>query len=544
MIDESLFWSLGGPSGFIRDIAQAIERNGMVAVQVPNYHPAGLHDAVVRGLVAAGLGPVHRVNKQSRGSIVHRMAFSAGEYRHSFRSVGAMLDAPSLRGSAFLVDQINPAEWSAWVSFVRSFGFERRRRRGAVLLPVLVVFVPSDLPREDLERLFPGSIVQWRGRVSSFDMRSYVAARTGRTQSDDLLERAAVELAIGLAGYDPLLVDLLCRQSPLDAVDPWELLIGQYGDSAEVHPHWGNGLVDTVDGEVFVHTASLLASRDRKAFDVRRWRAISGPVLDFNATVCRHFADTYSHAIERCLPYKVVTNYGEQLMKHRYDMENKHLRDCLDGVLERHDVIFLKATSKARNNIAHNEVPAASLLNLLSSTWRSYEVAERKELVGWTWPRCNQRLIVLIGPSGAGKSTYAKANFADEEIVSSDDIRMELFGSHVVAGTQSRIFEIARERLTRRMAGGASVVFDATNLRRNDRLQIVDLVPIDMEIEYVVIDRDIEEKRRDGGWRNERENLIDGQARLFAEELDQVLKGDNRANIRVTDRRSLASEAA
>ncbi|WP_296747200.1 AAA family ATPase [Mesorhizobium sp.] len=543
-IDENLFWSLGGPAGFVRAVVDAAQRDGFVAVQVPTYRPPGLVDALTRGLEADGMAPVHRVSDRSRASIVHRMAFAAGEIRQSLRSVGSMLDSPTLRGTAFVADGIDLEEWSAWSSFLRSFTVERRRRRSAVLLPVLVAFIPPDTPQDDVDRLFPGAVVRWRGRVSSFDMRTYVARRTGRTLGEDLLDRSAIEVAIGLAGYDPYLAEMLCRQEPLTAIDPWELLQRAYGRSADVHPRWGNGLVDTVDGEVFLHTACLLASGNRKAFDVRRWRAVSGPVLDFNATVCRHFADVYAQAIEARLPYRIETARGEQLVTHRYDMENKHLRDCLEGMLERQDVNFLRATNKARNNIAHNEVPDPSLLSLLASSWSTYAVTGRKEVAGWNWPRCGQRLVLMIGPSGAGKSTYARANFAADEIVSSDDIRIELFGSQATPGSQAHVFEVAMKRLTTRLARGDTAVLDATNIQRRNRLQVVDLVPTDMEVEYVVIDRDIEEKRRDGGWRNEREGLIDGHSQIFANEIADILGGDGRINVRVTDLRMRKSVAA
>lgn len=544
MIDEPLFWSLGGPSGFVRDVVDAAHRHGFVAVQAPSYRPPGLAEAVARGLEADGMAPVHRVVDRTRGSIVHRMSFAAGEMRQSLRSVGAMLDAPTLRGVAFLADRIQPSEWSQWASFLRSFSVERRRRRDAVLLPTLVAFVPPDTPKGDVDRLFPGALVRWRGRVSSFDMRTYVARRTGRTLGQDLLDRAAIEVAIGLTGYDPYLAEVLCQQDPVAAIDPWDMLSAEYGRQADFHPCWGNGLVDTVDGEVFVHTASLLASGDRKAFDVRRWRAVSGPVLDFNATVCRHFADLYAPAIEARLPYKIQTARGEQFVEHRYDMENRHIRDCLDGVLEQSEVRFLRATNKARNNIAHNEVPAADLLEAVSGSWRAYAVGGRKAAAGWDWPRCGQRLVLMVGPSGAGKSTYVSENFAPEDVVSTDAIRQELFGSVIAPGSQARVFETATRRLVERLARGESAVLDATNIQRRDRLQVVDLVPEDLTVEYVVVDRDIEDKRRDGGWRNERNDLLDGHARMFAQEIAEILRGDGRTNVSVVDTRTRVKAVA
>lgn len=544
MIDEHLFWSLQGPSAFIREIVQKAERNGIVAVQVPLYKPDGLLRALTRALEAEALAPVHEVKNQSASSIVHRLTFAAGEYRHSLRSVGALLEAPFLRGTVFVVPTISSTEWTNWLSFFRTFTMERRRRKAEVLLPMIIALVPADCPPSDLERLFGGSVVQWMGRVSSFDMRNYVATRARKTDEESLLTRAATQLVIGLSGYDPTLAEWLCGLDPLALIDPWEKLKSAYASAEYAHPHWGNGLVDSVDGEVFIHTSSLIKANNRKEFDVRRWRAVSGPVLDFNASLCRYFADVHAAILEPRLPYRIETNMGETFIRHRYDMENRHLRDCLGDVLERHDTTFLRATNKARNNIAHNEVPEPSLLEAITNFWNGLNATVRTEHCAWNWPRCGQRLVLLIGPSGAGKSTYAQANFAPEEIVSSDAVRVELFGTFDAPGPQMKIFALVSERMTARLARGESAVVDATNLRQKDRLQLVDFIPADIRVEYIVIDRNMEEKRRDGGWRNDREGLIEAHAHLFATELRAILEGDGRTNVTVIDARAATTPAA
>jgi predicted kinase len=139
----------------------------------------------------------------------------------------------------------------------------------------------------------------------------------------------------------------------------------------------------------------------------------------------------------------------------------------------------------------------------------------------------------MIGPAGAGKSTYALANYAADEVRSSDDLRIELYGSHVTAGSQAKIFEVLRERAVARLRRGETAVIDATNLKQRDRLQLIDVMPGDLTIIYIVIDRSMEAKVRDGGWRNEREGLLEGHAATFAAELDAILRGDGRLNVKV-----------
>lgn len=537
MIDEHLFWSLQGPGSFIGEIVRNAATHGIVAVQAPLYHPPGLLAALERALEEEGISPVYKTRGDHGASVLNRLASAAGEYRQGIRTVGALLDSPSLRGSVFVVPAISNRDWTNWTSFLRTFQMERRRRKGAYLLPVIVAVVPSDCPVSDVERLFGTSVVRWRGRVSSFDMRTYVAARTGRTHGDSLLTSAASHLVVGLSGYDPILAEFLFKLDPVSLIDPWDKLRAAYSSTEAVHPHWGNGLVDLFDAEPFEHTSSLVMSNNRKDFDVRRWRAVSGPVLDFNAKACRHFADVHAAVLETRLPWKVETAFGVNMVRHRYDMENKHLRECLHDVFEKRDDTFLRATNKARNHIAHNEVPEASLLQTITTVWSQLHPHGPTGKTAWDWPRCEQCLVLLVGPAGAGKSTYALANFSGDEVISSDALRTELFGSQIAPGSQARVFELVRERAVSRLRRGETAVIDATNLKQRDRLTLVDVMPVDMKITYIVLDRSMEEKVRDGGWRNGRDGLLEGHAATFALELDSILRGDGRPNVNVVDAR-------
>ncbi|MFB9982383.1 AAA family ATPase [Mesorhizobium kowhaii] len=537
MIDEGLFWSLPGPSGFIDDIAEAVTKHGVAAIQAPLYRAPGLSEAVIERLENDGYVPVYTVPSGARGPIIHRLAVAGGEMRMSMRTAGSLIDKPEFRGAAFLIKDINTGEWDNWVTFFRSYSAEWRRRSNEALKPALVALVPPDVPKADLDRLFPAALVRWSGRVSSFDMRTYISRRTGRFTGLPLLEKVAIEVAIRLSGYDPRLAEYLVTLDPVSAVDPWDTLKAAYGGNADVRPCWGNGLVDTIDGDVYIHTASLIAANDRKAFDIRRWRAVSGPVLDFNATVCRHFADVYANLIDAKLPWRVALPFGEKIITNRYDMENSYIRECLGSALEEGEIRFLKQTAKARNNIAHNDIPVGALINTLSTTWKTYASSSKKETVGWNWPRCGQKLVMMVGPSGAGKSTFAKTNYPPDEIISADAVREQLFGSAVVAGPQAKIFKVVTERLVAKLSRGESAVLDATNIKKRDRLNIVDLIPEDIKVEYVVLDRNMDDKRRDGGWRNGRDGLLEGHAEIFAAEIADILAGDQRPNILVTDQR-------
>ena len=94
---------------------------------------------------------------------------------------------------------------------------------------------------------------------------------------------------------------------------------------------------------------------------------------------------------------------------------------------------------------------------------------------------------------------------------------------------------------TARLAGGLDVVIDATNLRSRDRRALRDCAPANAKIFYHVIDRPLNEKHRDAGWRDEvvigGVKLIDKHAQSFKGGLSYILAGDDDPRVTVYDHR-------
>jgi hypothetical protein len=218
-----------------------------------------------------------------------------------------------------------------------------------------------------------------------------------------------------------------------------------------------------------------------------------------------------------------------------HDLEASHLYHLLNERIPVREATFLKSVGAVRNKVAHHNVVPADHLIRLSEAWEDIR-SIRSGARGWDWPRCGQKLVLMVGPSGAGKSTLAKRRYDPESIVSSDDIWIEKYGS-MVTSDQSDVFREVERRVLRRLAGGDSVVLDATNLKRRDRLAIVDRIPSDIQIVYEVVDRPLEDKLATGDWRLTREGLIEGHNEIFIQELPNILAGDARRNVNVVDLR-------
>lgn len=88
------------------------------------------------------------------------------------------------------------------------------------------------------------------------------------------------------------------------------------------------------------------------------------------------------------------------------------------------------------------------------------------------------KFIMLIGPAGCGKSTLANSfwNSDKYEIVSSDEIREELYGDASIQGNPRDVFEIMHSRVIKYLEEGTHVVYDATNLTYKNRKSILDKV--------------------------------------------------------------------
>lgn len=100
------------------------------------------------------------------------------------------------------------------------------------------------------------------------------------------------------------------------------------------------------------------------------------------------------------------------------------------------------------------------------------------------------KLIVLIAPPGAGKSTYAQNYITRHHNtihIASDGIRKRLYGSEETQGEPAEVFGIMQKDTVEALGEGQSVVYDATNMTRRDRADIIAAAPKFTKIEAHVV---------------------------------------------------------
>lgn len=176
----------------------------------------------------------------------------------------------------------------------------------------------------------------------------------------------------------------------------------------------------------------------------------------------------------------------------------------------------------------------------------AFQVASDEPDRGYSKRYAGQTLLdMLVGPSGAGKSTFIqeqikKGVYKPSDIISSDAIRDELFGGHEdgqghtsedIARTWRYIHALVKARLD----NGVFTVLDSTAIKRKDRMETLKIVPKGVLVNYVILDREYDEKLKTRGWRPE--TLVAKHHNTFKQNLKDLLKADNQPNVIVLDKR-------
>jgi len=90
-------------------------------------------------------------------------------------------------------------------------------------------------------------------------------------------------------------------------------------------------------------------------------------------------------------------------------------------------------------------------------------------------------VIVLVGLPGCGKSDYAikyvnrTSDVRQWKICSSDQVRKKLYGDERIQGNPSDVFNQLHREVNELLTKNINVVYDATNMNRKNRKQIIDI---------------------------------------------------------------------
>ena len=115
-----------------------------------------------------------------------------------------------------------------------------------------------------------------------------------------------------------------------------------------------------------------------------------------------------------------------------------------------------------------------------------------------------RKLYILIGAPGSGKSTWAKAQH-NAVVLSSDDIRLEQFGTLDCQDKNKEVFQLLHNRLEYyTQYTDSNIIYDATNISQNRRKTIFEKHKSNFEVVVVMFDLSIEKLLENN---NKREGL-------------------------------------
>ena len=109
--------------------------------------------------------------------------------------------------------------------------------------------------------------------------------------------------------------------------------------------------------------------------------------------------------------------------------------------------------------------------------WEAGEIfAPESEIArSYSYRDCFPQVVVTFGVSGSGKSTWIRNNLPQHTVVSLDSLRQQIGKSRSDQSQNSKIVQLAKEQLKTLLRSQSKIVWDATNIRRDFRQQIINI---------------------------------------------------------------------
>ncbi len=85
------------------------------------------------------------------------------------------------------------------------------------------------------------------------------------------------------------------------------------------------------------------------------------------------------------------------------------------------------------------------------------------------------QVVLTFGVSGSGKSTWIANNLQDHTVISLDSLRTKIANSRRDQSQNSKVVQAAKEQLKTLLRSQSKIVWDATNLRRDFRQQVISI---------------------------------------------------------------------
>ena len=525
------WWNLPGPARFISDLLASLLQRGIALAECPRPIPEGLLDAI--GAVsdhdfALSAIRIRATDFAKDASIVHSLARRHGSSGTSIGSIAEFLAYPEFSNSIFIVEGFETGAVSQWSALIRAVLYERVRS-GHDGGPYLLVLPPAGLNDDDKLRLsadLPRH--QLIGAVTLVDTYAWAGA-IGLIHSGSLIETVAVGTILEIAAWSRDILEATRAWSENEKLSPLERITDIAQSRAWPFPSWENGLVDLWGAAPVPQIAAALAHGYHREVPRRIWAAQMKSILPCLDLVRRGIIAKHQQSLSRDVsierPHRKKFGSSTLEIIDPWELEFYDLETLLAGLLSHSDRAGLKALRGARNTLSHGRLLDPSNLRDIDIWWQQLSERFPPGVPGWHWPRTGQKLVLTIGPPFGGKTTWATAQGLP--VVSSSEM-----GNSV----SQRARQELEKKVQQLLESGASVIFDDSHLNSVHRQITVALLPPDIQVEYVILDRTIEEKTF--GLDAQKEAVVRKHHNKFQSALERHLSGDGLANVVVRDLRT------
>lgn len=537
---QQLWWTQPGPANVIAKIVQSVARKRRaICLSAPDPRPAGLSVAIERKLredLSLACVFLNVSDEDQTQAIPHLLAGLLNVPAVEIGSVSDFASHPGLADEVLIVEGIERVHLRRWSLFLRQLLAEPVGE--ALVGPVVLLLLPAGLSREELTSLCgPAEVISTLGMTDRYDCASYIAGIGGRP-TQDLLSRVGHATTIEVAAWSREMIEKMIIWDPADQIDPFPLLAREAAGSSHPYPCWENGLVDYWDDEPAAHPVAAIKHGLHDHVRRRLWTAQASVLLPFTHRILRALISKYRHVLAKQIspqnPLRKSSNGRNFEITDFWRIEFYDFKRLTEHLLTQQEANLVRIAGWTRNKVAHKDLIDSSGISLFSEHYEVNREALDCDIPGWNWPRCGQTMTLTVGPSGAGKSKWSAEQGID--VVSSDEIRKEHSSDGELPGDQTDIFHRVRSRSSRILREGRDVIVDAMHVEPEHRIRQVSIAPPDLNIRYVIIDRPLEEKQRDAGWRAKK-GTVEQYHKTFATQLPAALTGDGRQDIQIVDLR-------
>jgi hypothetical protein len=527
-----------GPSSFIRQAVAAVlsADGGVLAIQTPAPAPDGFLESLKTAVEAANdyCSLVSLDISDRKEPPIQVLTETLTNLNETAGTIEGLLGEEELTDAIFFIHGVTAAQWQQWGLFGRAFEAERARAK-AVSAPRIIFVLTARIPYSFIN-VFKTQAMMMMGASTRVDTELYVTTLMGG-KPKTLAEQIAHATIVDIAAWDARLASYLAQEDIDVQLDPVPLLLNLAEEMPSDEATWANGTVDLWDGRQYAHSV-ITALDDRTRLNRRVWLAQSRILYGLFDEVLARTTKQYEDAFLRCFPItkQALGNRAPKIINQISQLELQDLHYHLRNDAPNELVAFLSILAKVRTQVAHMEACQVPVIKKVSEFWEYIDTYLPDTRHGWDWPSCGQTLTMMVGPSGAGKSTYAKQNFPVDTIISSDQIRQDLYGTLENTTAHDILFRHIRKQAITALRSGRSVLIDATHLTQWERMMAVRIVPPHVPITYIVINRPMKEKELSQGWRESRPGLLQKHETTFQRELPNILGGDGQKNVTVENR--------